>query len=263
MHPPDGSYMFIATVATNDLVTALMRYLHLHNLKRLALITTTDATGQDVSRQLETVLALPANADLHLAVHEYFNPADLSVAAQISHIKASDAQVLITTSTGTPFGTILHAIHDANLDIPVFSIGGNMTLPQMTQYRDFLPRELLFTGDRGLVLEGRDQGTDYAAQSAFFNALGAQGIRPDFGHMLSWDATLIAIDALKKLGPDATVEQIRTFIRSAQGWSGIVGVYDFPKYSQRGVGLGGAIIYRWDAAAGKFAAASGPGGERR
>ncbi len=263
VHPPDGSYMFTATVATNDLVTAMMRYLHARGLKRIALITATDATGQDVSRQLEAVLQRPENTDLQLVAHEYFSPTEISVAAQMSRVKAANPQVFITTSTGTPFGTLLRGIHDAGIEFPIVSNGANMTLPQMQQYHDYLPRELLFTGDRGLVLEGRSQGAVHAAQALFFDTLLAQNIRPDFGHMLSWDATLLTIEALKKLGPNATAAQIHDYLQGVRGWSGIVGTYDFAKYPQRGVGLDGAIIYHWDVAKGEFAAVSGPGGARR
>jgi branched-chain amino acid transport system substrate-binding protein len=262
IHPADGTYMFAATVSSADLLAALMRYLHARNLKKLALITATDAAGQDVAHQLELIFAEPQNRDLSVVVHEVFNPADISVAAQMARVKAAKPQALLTASTGSPFATVLHGAFDTGLDIPIFANGSNMTFSQMTQYATFLPHDLLFTGDRGIAVEGR--GTPRAvltAQTTFTDTLRALGSPPEFGHLLAWDAAMLSLDMLRQLGLNASATQLRERLAQLHEWNGILGTYDFRKISQRGVGLESAMIFRWEAAKSDFVAVSRPGGE--
>lgn len=264
VHPTPGSFMFAATASSTDLVSALMQYARSRRWRRLGLMTTTDATGQDIARQIDALVTEPLNRGLQIVVRETFNPADISVNAQMSHVKAVKPDALLTSATGTPFATILHGIQDVGLDLPVFANGSNMTFTQMTQYAAFLPAELYFTGDRGMAIEGRAAGAAVrGAQLAFFDALRAGGARPDFGHLLAWDAAAITIDLLKQLGTGVTAAQLHDALARLQGWSGICGGYDFRRVPQRGVGIEASIIYRWDPAKGEFAAISKPGGSLR
>jgi branched-chain amino acid transport system substrate-binding protein len=261
VHPPAGSYMFSSTVSTNELTAALIRYCRGRGWTKLALIASNDATGQDVSQTIDATVALPENKGLQVVVREQFNPSDIGVDAQMAQIKASGAQVLLTSATGTPFGTLLHGMHNVGLNVPVFSNGGNMTYAQMSQYNGLLPRELYFSGIRGITSEPHATGAVSAAQKAYFATFAALGVRPDFGQALAWDATLIALEALKRTGPAATSTQLRDAIGRLNGWTGICGPYDFVKYPQRGLGPDAAIIYRWDGARNEFAVISKPAGE--
>jgi branched-chain amino acid transport system substrate-binding protein len=99
-----------------------------------------------------------------------------------------------------------------------------------------------------------------AAESAYFDAFKAAGVKPNIAHTLAWDPALLVIDAIKKLGTDATAEQLNTYIQHLSGWTGINGVYDFRDGSQRGIGIDGVVIDRWDAAKEDFVPVSKPGG---
>jgi branched-chain amino acid transport system substrate-binding protein len=261
VHPPPGSFMFSSTVSSNDLTAALIHYCRSRGWTRLALIASADATGQDVSQTIEDTLALPENHGLHIVLKEQFNPSDISVDAQMSRIKAAGAQVLLTSATGTPFGTLLHGIRNVGLDVPVFSNGGNMTYAQMAAYASLLPRDLFFSGIRGVTAEASAPPAVATAQRSYAAAFAAIGVKPDFGQALAWDATLIAIDALKRAGPAPTTEQLRGILARTNGWTGICGPYDFQKYPQRGLGPAAAIIYRWEGARNEFAVSSKPAGE--
>ena len=47
IHPPTGSYVFTSSVSTLDLAAAQIRYFRMKGWTRIALMTSTDATGQD------------------------------------------------------------------------------------------------------------------------------------------------------------------------------------------------------------------------
>jgi branched-chain amino acid transport system substrate-binding protein len=247
IHPEAGTYVFSSSVSTADTAPVLVRYFREHGWTRIAVITSTDGTGQDVERQLDAILAMPENKGVQYTIREHFNPTDISVSAQMQRIRASNAQALLTWSTGTAFGTLLRGAHDAGLELPIGASNGNMSLVQMTQYKTFLPKELYFPGARGFSLEpGRGKVQD--AQVTYFNALKAAGLKPDVAPSLIWDPTLLVVEAYRKLGTDASPEQIRSFLSALKGWAGVDGIYDFSdrEHANRGLGQDASVMYRWD-----------------
>jgi len=56
---------------------------------------------------------------------------------------------------------------------------------------------------------------------------------------------MLAIAALRKVGPNATATQIRDYLASLTGFAGINGIYDFTKSPQRGLDETSVYITRW------------------
>ena len=142
IHPEKGDYVFSGSVSTLDLATALVRYFRMKGWTRIGLMFSSDATGQDAENGLKSVLALPDNKDMQIVATAHFNITDVSVSAQIETVKAANPQCFIAWSTGTPIATIFRGIRDQGLDVPIGTTDGNMTYAQMTQYADFLPKQL-------------------------------------------------------------------------------------------------------------------------
>jgi len=210
-------------------------------------MTSADATGQDAERGLDQIIALPENKGVTVVEHAHFNTTDVSVAAQIEHIKAAKPQALIAWSTGTPIATVFKGIVQAGLDIPIATTNGNMTYAQMTQYAAFLPKQLYIPTSEWVQHEGAlklDPAVE-KAQKHFFDIFNAANLKPDIAATLAWDPTMIAVDALQHLGPNATAEQVRDYIANLKGFAGINGVYDFQKMPQRGLDVQGAVVTLW------------------
>jgi branched-chain amino acid transport system substrate-binding protein len=257
--PPNGSYFFSGMAPTRDDAVALIRYFRLRGWKRVGLITSTDATGQSIEQSIDRALGFPENKEMSLVARSHFNITDLSVSAQIIDIKSKSPQVLIAWSTGTPFGTLLRGIHDAGLEIPIAGGNGNMIFSQLEQYADFMPKELYFPGRRPNA-PGTPPGPIKDAQTVYFNAFKAAGARPDFVNSIAWDPAMIAIDAFRKLGTNATAEQMHEYLEQLHSWTGINGVYDFRDGEQRGIGLNSIVVVRWNPAGREFVAVSRAGG---
>jgi branched-chain amino acid transport system substrate-binding protein len=252
-----GGYVYSASAGSDSIAAVLARFYREHNWTRIALITSTDASGSDFEKQFDLALALPENRSMRLLDREHFNTADLSVAAQMARIKASGAQALITFATGTPLGTLLHGVHDAALDIPVSASGGNMIYEQLAGYKGFTPRQLFFAATRGVAPDALLRpGPIKDAQKVYFAAFKAAGIRPDFASSLVWDPGMIIVSALRAIGPDASAAQLHDWMQKLHSWAGIDGIYDFRDNSQRGIGQNAMIVYRWDDSTGSFAVAS-------
>ncbi len=161
---------------------------------------------------------------------------------------------------GTPFGTLLHGISDAGLDIPVMGGNGNLTYPQLAQYKSFTPKQMYFASPRFFAREQVRPGPIRDAQDLFFNAFAKIGVKPDVSHSFSWDPALIVVDALRHAGTDASPEAIRTYVEGLHGWAGINGLYDFRDGSQRGLSENTAIVIRWNGADSTFTGVTKPGG---
>ena len=261
IHPKSGSFTFTSNVSTSDYAIAFYRYFRTQNWKRIALITSTDASGQDADTGFEAALNLPEFKDsgLSLVSHEHFGITDLGVSAQIERMRAANPQVIIAYSPGTPFGTLLQGFKQSGIDLPIATGTANMTYAEMKQYAQFIPKNLLFPGLPYLAHQA-ETPKDRAVQTAFYDAFKPLGITPDLIQSFSWDPAAIVVDALRALGPDASAEQVRAYIANLHDYTGINGAYDFRDGSQRGLTEHNLMIMRWDTDRGTWSAVSGLGG---
>jgi branched-chain amino acid transport system substrate-binding protein len=261
IHPPDGSNAFSSNISTNDLILASARYLSARGLKKVGLITSTDATGQDAERAIDAAFGDKGPYGTSIVAREHFNPTDLSVSAQMSRIKASGAQALLAWSTGTPAATLLRGVADVGLNVPVITSEGNLTYAQMKSYAGFMPKELLFPAPPAAALDQLAAGPVRTAVQSYVDAFKAGGgVRPDIGQCLAWDPTMLVIAALKKAGLGASGEQIRSTIAAFKGYVGVNGIYDFHEVPQRGIGVDAVVMVRWDPAKENWTGVSKLGG---
>jgi branched-chain amino acid transport system substrate-binding protein len=259
--PKAGTHNFVSSVSVADLQTAALRYMHGRGWNRIAVLTSTDASGQDGERSVDEGVALPENRGMQVIDREHFAPTDISVTAQLTRIKESKPDVLIAWSIGTPFGTILRAVNEVGLNVPIYTGNGNMTLAQMKAYANILPAQLYFPSFpfavEGLPLKGPLK----AASDRYHDAFTKIGVQPDMGASFAWDPVMIAIDALRHVGPAATADQINDYIEHLHGFAGINGVYAFSAADHRGVDGSSVVIARWDATKGDWVAASSLAGK--
>ncbi len=262
IYPAPGSFTFSSSNSTRDLASALLRYFAARGLTRIAVITSTDASGQDAQRQLREVVADPANKAITVVNETSFNPTDVSASAQIQRIKGSAPQVVIAWSTGSAIGTVFKAIQDAGISVPVATTDGNMTYATMKQFADVLPAELYIPSPEWPKTD-RDETPPpvKAAKELFFSAFEGSGTSPDAASSFAWDPALLAVAALRAIGPDATPEQVRDRLSKLTGFAGVNGIYDFPKVPQRGLDDSNVVVTRWDRTAKQWQIVSHPRGQ--
>ena len=261
MRPDAGSFVFAVMASTRDSIVAGMNYFKGRGLKKIAILDSTDATGADADSILAELIKLPAYAGMSFVAQEHFNVTDLSVAAQISRIKASGAQAMFGFTTGTPVATILHGMADAGLDIPVFTSQGNMSIAQLDGYKAFLPKELLFPGYAALAPDAVKDGGVKDKVEAFRADMKAANLSPDLLHATPVDPVYLIQEMFKRAGPNATPEQLRVALGSIRNWPGVFGRYDFPATPNRGLGVNWIIVSKWDPAHSVWLPVSNGGGE--
>jgi len=247
VYPVKGAFMFTSSVATKDLLAAQLRFFSMRGWKKVGVITSTDASGQDAARNIKELLSQPDYKDIQLVAETSFNPTDVSASAQIQRIKGASPDAVIAWSTGVAIGTVFKAISEAALSIPVATTDGNMTYAQMTQYATFLPKELYIPSPEWLPDAPKSAPPPQVeAKKNFLTAFEGTGMQPDAAASFAWDPAMLVVSALKKLGPTATAEQVRNYLANLTGFAGINGIYDFTKVPQRGLSDTSVYITRWN-----------------
>lgn len=241
--PVAGSYVFVNLPSTPAQIDVGIRYMRDHGWKRIAELVTTDATGQGADQAIETAFAAPENKDLHLVDREYFGVTDLSVAAQIARIKASNPDALVTWIVGTSAGTAFRGLRDAGVDLPTLMSSGNLTPSFVKQYGPLFPYQLFTPVIPYYVPDDANRATKAAIDALNVTAR-SLGVEPEQVFISAWDPGMLLVDALRKLGPNVTAERLRAYLANLKGWVGACGPYDFRASPQRGLGLNSIVIVR-------------------
>ena len=244
IYPNKGSYVFSTSASTKDLLIATVRFFREKGWKKFGLLASEDASGQDGVDDVNEALKDPANAGMQLVDTERYGAQDVTATAQLTNIKGKGPQALIIWAPGTQFGTALRNVSDLGLDIPIATTSANMVDKQLLGYASFLPKELYFPGVSYAAGLAQNPAVK-KQQDTYFAAMKAAGVTTDLQTGMPWDAALLTIEALKKLGPTATGAQIRDYLAGVKGWAGILGTYDFTKYPQRGVSVDDVVMMRW------------------
>jgi branched-chain amino acid transport system substrate-binding protein len=262
-HPALGSFGFSTYISTEDLYRVLLRYSRGKGWNKLALITSTDATGQDAEKGIRAAMDDPESSALKLVADVTFNPTDVTVSAQVEKLRSANPDVVIAWTTGSAIGNVFKAMSNLELKIPVATTTANMTYAQMDQYKNFLPATLLFPAS-----EWPPHGPEIqlpaevvAKQEKFFAAFKQAGVKPDGPATYVWDPAMILIDSLKALGPDATATAVRDYINRLAAYPGINGTYNYIKTPQRGLDQTDTVVTQWDPKVGGWSIVSEPGGK--
>lgn len=263
VHPEAGSYEYSGGMSTNDILLAAVRYFRDKGLHRIALLTTTDASGQDGERAFDYAMSLPENKAMVEVTNEHFNPTDVTVTTQIAHIRQANPDVVFGWTTGSPFTTVLRGITEAGLKLPVATSTGNMSYEQMQLLSQFDTSNLYavafryFAGDRLVAAPSKP------VVDSFLRAFETAKVKPDVQPGLTWDIGLLVTAALRVLGPSATASDVKRYIDGQKSFVGIDGTYDFGAIPQRGIGDGAAVMTKWDGSTKSWLVVSRPGGGLR
>lgn len=259
INPKHGSFVYAANMTLNTADGSIIRFMRIKKWNRIAILVSTDASGQANEKAFDDVLALPENKGLTIVAKEHFSPTDVSVAAQAARIKTAQPDAILALAFGTPFGTVLRGFADAGLAVPVMTTGANYNPAQLAQYTSFMPPELYLTGYPYLVPNLITSKPLKAAIANFLAAFRAAHVKPSPGSATYvWDPASLVLAALRTIGPNATAAQVRDFIAKQTDFVGVNGRYDFSN-DQHGLTDEAQVIVRWDPKAGDAVPVSKPG----
>lgn len=255
-NPPPVGYAFAYGITTPEKMRVNLDYFRLRGFKRIAVLVTTDATGQEGERGIRAALAAPENASLEAVAFEHFNVADIAVAAQMARIKAASPDALIAYVSGTPLGTVLHGMAQAGLDVPLAVPGSNFNPKVIDQYASILPQAGLYIAiEPHLSPAEVPDARLRRSVTEYVDALHQPGAHGGAQTMLSWDAASIVVAALRAVGPNATAAQLKDYLQNMHGFYGACCEYDF-RGNPHGLTARAGIVVRYDVAKKQFVAVS-------
>lgn len=264
-HPKPGSFVYSASNSTTNQAQAFVNFARSKGWKRIAAITSTDASGQDGWNNIQKAVT-GSDGAVTITDHETFDPTAVSVTTELSKLKSSSPQALFIWTTGTPLGTVLKGMQGLGMDsLPTMTTNGNASYAEMQRLAAELPSQLYFPGAPFMAGPSNLTGQTKTQVQAFDTAMQAAGQKvADEGDALAWDPGLILVGALRKLGTNATAAQIHQYIDGLTAFAGINGTYNFTDKSipdNRGLTISSVYVARWDAASNDWTAASGPAGQ--
>lgn len=247
-HPAAGSMVFSTDISTASLIKADLTYLKSKGLTKIAAITSTDGSGVDGLKQLKAALSESAFSSFQLLTSQTFDPTAVNVNTQMSVIKSKNPQALVVWTTGAPFGTVLKSMSALGMsNVPTTTTAGNDAYSELKAFSAYLPKDLYIAmGPQNIPLNDLPSGPVKSQDTTFYNAITAKGGHPGDAYGLSWDPAQLMVQALKKLGVNATAKQILTFMQSLKNVPGIDGEYNTSVSNHRGLSINNLYVATWN-----------------
>jgi len=257
---PKQPNVFATAISSTYIAAATYKFMRDRGYKRIAVITTIDATGQSHDAISQTIMERPEFKNMSIVAYEHFAPSEISVTAQVARIKSQNPQGLVVIASGSAFGTVLHAMSDVGLNVPVITSAVNMNEGQLKQYESFLPKELVFNSAQFFARPQDRKGAVRAAVDEFYAGYRMAGVVPS-PESTAWDPAKIVVAALRALGPNATGEAVTNYISTLHDFAGASGVYDFRVGDHHGLTDADLVWVKYQPSAeNKFIPVSRPGG---
>jgi branched-chain amino acid transport system substrate-binding protein len=249
--PPAGSYVFASATTLVSSMTSLYDHLRDMGFKRAASITGTDAIGVLNEQVTKSYFGSPRHRAMELVADEVFNPADQTVAAEVSRLKAASPDLVLNWANGTPFGTTLRDLTNVGMgDIRMMMSPVNANPTLLTQFTTFMPKTVVTIGlpyqGHALIKPLQGVATEY------LTAIKDAGFEPSPTHMYAWDAARVVVAALRALPADATATQLHDYIEKLHDFPALCGMYDFRSGDQHGCDGSQETVVRWDPATKDF-----------
>jgi branched-chain amino acid transport system substrate-binding protein len=259
-NPSPGTYSFSTPFSLEDGIAAQIRFFRVRGFKRIGFLTATDATGQESDASVTRVLAYPENRDVVAVGREHFGMGDISVSAQLAHIKNGNPQALYALASGTPLGLVLHDMRDMGMVIPTATLASNNSIKQMQTYGSIVPLDLELVTSRFGAYDVMRGGPVKEAIAKARAALKRNHVNTDGPASLAWDPAMLIVAAYRKVGPSPTPVKLNSAIATMRNMAGIDGYYDFVSAPGRGLTSKDSVVLRWDGKRQDFVPISAAGG---
>jgi branched-chain amino acid transport system substrate-binding protein len=240
--PKPNGHVWSASVATSDLIRRALEHWRAEGITRIAMLNSTDASGQEGASSLNTAAAeLP---DTEVVGSATFEPGAVSVTSQLQALAATDPQALIIWSTGAAAAVALKGVTQLRLDVPVATTDGNLTYAFLGRVADFTPPTLLIPATQDFWWQLSDRPPPARElEEAYHRDFEARfGSKPDFGPGVAYDAVRVLADAIAHHDGDSST--LKETLERRTGVVGVVGTYDFSPDDHRGLDIDDVAMVR-------------------
>lgn len=236
---PGHRMMFGGTVFIGHTQQRALQFLAEHNLRRVALLLTNDATGQIAERFL-TAGAIKAGVRIQRV--ETFNPSDVDVTPQLNRIKGTRPDAVISWVVGRPLGVVMQGMKQLGMSMPLITSHGNLSPGFIQSIATLQTGPIYVFGTKDLLwkwisVKDPQQKMVSLMQTKHSYKYGKEG---GIGTGTGWDALMILSEAIKRSGSTAPMAIVEA-IEGLRNFVGVVGVYNFSRDDHRGLDAAAAI----------------------
>ena len=236
------TYVFKSPQRSSTAVRKLYGYLKAKGMTKVALFTASDSFGKDGLGWLER---LAPEFGISFTAKESFGPSDTDMTAQLTKIKNSAPQAIVTWTIGPAGSIVAKNKLQLGIPIPLFQCHGlpdpkYIELAGKASEGDRMPATKLMVAD---ALPASDPQVKVITE---FIRLYRDVYKHDKEFPINthsgyaWDAITIVANAMKKAGTDP--KALRAAIEETKGYVGVSGVYNLTAEDHNGLGVESLVM---------------------
>jgi len=228
---PVKTWVFKTPQKDSDAAVRIYEYMKKQGISKIAIITGTTGFGDQGRKQLKK---LAPEFGITIVADETYGPKDTDMTAQLTKIKASEAQAVVNWSIVPGQVIVAKNMRQLGMKIPLFQSHGfgNIKYAQMAGEAG---EGIIFPCGRLLCVDtlpdNHPQKEVLAKYKREYEAKYNEDVSTFGGH--AWDALQMIIAALKVVGPDRT--KIRDYIENTKNFVGTGGIFNFSPEDHNGL----------------------------
>ncbi len=228
---------------SNSLVVPFtLRYLEEQGFYKIGLISDTGGFGKD---GVEVIKEAIEGTDFELVAEESFNPGDTDMTAQLTLIRAADADVVVLWSAGREAATVAKNMAQLDFGIPLVGSHGNARI-EFIEGAGEAAEDFVFAAGKILVPEAYGEDSEeYAVATDFIERYTERyGEAPDTFAGHAYDSLYIIVEAMQRLPEGFSPEDLRDEIEKTTGFVGIGGTFNYSETDHNGLTEDDLVMYR-------------------
>ncbi len=247
--PVEERYWVFKTPQSNDPVAYnQVQYLKALGVKKIASLYVNNAFGEDSRKALEK---WASEAGIEVVLEESFEAADTDMTAQLTKVKASDAEALVVHAIPPGASIITQQFRELGLDIPLIQNHGVCSKKYIELAGAENAEGTVFPCGKMLVAEelpDSDPQKQTLLDFISWYEKGTGNPRSTFaGH--AWDALQLVFSALKSLPDGLSLEEQRAAVRDyiendTAGFVGTGGVFQISPKDHVGLGPDSMVLLK-------------------
>ena len=223
-----------------DAMGKICQYMSKHGIKKIGFLYSNEGFGKDGLRNVEVQAP---KYGVEVVAEEAFEPKDVDMTAQLTHINAKGVDAIIAWTVGPAMGIIPKNVKQLGINAPLFECHGAGD-PIFWKVAGEAGEGVMMPSTKIVVA---DQLPDSDVQKKKIQAY-VKAYRDRFnsepGTMVAYgaDAAYIVVDAIKKVGPDRA--KIRDTIENTHGYVGISGIYNISPKDHNGLSMDDIVMIK-------------------
>ena len=228
---PVKSWVFKTPQKDSDAALRIYETMREQGISKIALITGTTGFGDQGRKQLKK---LAPELEIEIVADETYGPEDTDMTAQLTKIKASEAQAVVNWSIVPGQVIVAKNMRQLGMKIPLFQSHGFGNI-KYAQTAGEAGEGIIFPCGRLLAVDtladDHPQKEVLAKYKKEYEAKYEEDVSTFGGH--AWDGLQLVIAALREVGPDR--EKIRDYIENTKNFVGTGGIFNFSPEDHNGL----------------------------